>query len=62
MKTADLVGKSSSELRSELESLMKEHFNLRLQHSIGQLANSAQIKRVRRDIARVKTIMNNKGE
>ena len=44
----------------ELEALHKEQFNLRMQNATGQLTRSSEIKRVRRDIARIKTILNEK--
>ena len=52
--------KSESELREELTSLLKEQFNLRMQKGTGQLARPHEIKVVRRDIARVKTLLNEK--
>ena len=55
MKAADLKTKSHDELKDELLSLRKEAFNLRFQQASGQLENTAQVRRVRRDIARVKT-------
>ena len=57
MKTADLRTKSHDELKDELLSLRKEAFNLRFQQASGQLENTAQVRRVRRDIARVKTLL-----
>jgi len=49
--------KSSDELRGELSSLLQEQFNLRMQKGTGQLATPHELRRVRRDIARVKTIL-----
>ena len=57
MKASELRSKSVEELNEELLGLRKEAFSLRMQHSTGQLSGGAQIKAVRRDIARVKTIM-----
>ena len=57
MKAADLKTKSHDELKDELLSLRKEAFNLRFQQASGQLENTAQVRRVRRDIARVKTLL-----
>ncbi len=57
MKAADLRTKSHDELKDELLSLRKEAFNLRFQQASGQLENTAQVRRVRRDIARVKTLL-----
>ena len=54
----DLRDKSPDELRTELGALLKEQFGLRMQKATQQLANSAKIVRVRRDIARVKTLLN----
>ena len=58
MKASDLRSKSKSELSEELLSLRKEQFNLRMQQASGQLARPNEHKRVRRSIARVKTIIN----
>ncbi len=58
MKAEDLRQKSPDELSEELASLRKEQFNLRFQAASGQLENTARVREVRRDIARVKTIMN----
>ena len=53
-------GKSEAELRDELKSLLQEQFSLRMQKGMGQLTNSNELRRVRRDIARVKTVMTQK--
>ena len=58
----DLRDKSPDELRIELGALLKEQFGLRMQKATQQLANSAKIVRVRRDIARVKTLLNQTGQ
>lgn len=58
MKAADLRQKGADELNKELIELTREKFNLRMQRGTGQLANSHKIKEVRRNIARVKTILN----
>jgi large subunit ribosomal protein L29 len=60
MKAADLRSKSADELQKELVELSREKFNMRMQRATGQLANSHKMKEVRRDIARVKTILNEK--
>lgn len=60
MDAKELRSKSEQELRDELHALLKEQFNLRMQKAIGQAARSDQFKKVRRNIARVKTIMNEK--
>lgn len=57
MKAQDLMGKSSDELKTELLTLKKEQFNLRFQKAGGQLENTAREREVRRDIARIKTVM-----
>ena len=58
MKASDLREKNRSELVDELQSLRREQFNLRMQHASGQAAQPSQLRRVRRDIARVKTVLN----
>jgi large subunit ribosomal protein L29 len=55
MKAKELVGKTADELQDNFLSLKKEQFNLRFQKATGQLENTAQVRKVRRDIARVKT-------
>ena len=55
MKAAELRGKSWDELKSLLLDLKKEQFNLRFQKAGGQLENTARVRQVRRDIARIKT-------
>ena len=57
MKAEDLRAKSSDELKTELMALKKEAFNLRFQKATGQLENTARVRRVRRDIAQIKTTM-----
>lgn len=61
MKAADLRAKSADELKDQLVSLRKEAFNLRFQAASGQLENTARVRLVRRDIARVKTTLDAKG-
>ena len=56
----DLRSKSPEELKTELHALLKEQFGLRMQKATQQLTNSASVVRVRRDIARVKTLLNQK--
>jgi large subunit ribosomal protein L29 len=56
MKTSELRKKSAAELQSELMSLRKEQFALRLQRSTGQAVKPDQFSKVRRNIARVKTV------
>ncbi len=60
MKANELRTKSDTELKEELHGLLRERFNLRMQKGTGQLSNPAHMKSVHRDIARVKTIMNEK--
>jgi large subunit ribosomal protein L29 len=57
MNTADLRKKSSEELQTLLLELNREQFNLRMQQGTGQLSKPSQLKSVRRNIARIKTIM-----
>jgi len=60
MKASELRQKSKDDLGSLLLELSRERFNLRMQKSTGQLAKPAEIRRVRRDIARILTVMNEK--
>jgi large subunit ribosomal protein L29 len=60
MKASELKDKSVEELNAELLELLREQFNLRMQASTGQLAQSHLLRKVRRDIARVKTVINQK--
>ncbi|MBK1645128.1 50S ribosomal protein L29 [Thiocapsa imhoffii] len=57
MKANDLRKQTQEELQKELMNLLRAQFNLRMQRGTGQLSKPSQIKAVRRDIARVKTIM-----
>ena len=57
MKAADVRAQSPDELKDELLSLKKEQFNLRFQQATGQLENTARARQVRRDIARIKTVL-----
>ena len=57
MKASDLRPKTKDELKSELGNLRKEAFNLRFQKASGQLENVARVRIVRRDIARIETIL-----
>lgn len=58
MKAEELKGKAIDELKKMLLDLKKQQFNLRFQKSQGQMENTAQFRAVRRDVARVKTMMN----
>ena len=60
MKTQPLRKKSGEELGEELTALLGEQFKLRMQHATAQLANTARLRSVRRDIARVRTILGEK--
>ena len=60
MEPSELRGKSSDELQKELEGLLKAQFGLRMQLATQQLSNTSQLKKVKRDIARVRTIMREK--
>ena len=55
MKAGDLRAKTQDQLREQLLQLKKEQFNLRFQKATGQLENTARVREVRRDIARIKT-------
>ncbi|HLT98188.1 MAG TPA: 50S ribosomal protein L29 [Burkholderiaceae bacterium] len=57
MKASELRSKDANELSKELESLLRAQFNLRMQRATQQLSNTSQLGKVRRDIARVRTIM-----
>lgn len=58
VNAADLRTKTADELSSQLEALHKEAFNLRFQRASGQLENTARVRQVRREAARIKTILN----
>ncbi|MGX9461139.1 MULTISPECIES: 50S ribosomal protein L29 [Shewanella] len=60
MKASELREKSVEDLNAELLGLLREQFNLRMQHATGQLSQTHQLKLVRRNIARVKTIITSK--
>jgi len=57
MKSGDLRARTEDELTEQVETLGKEIFNLRFQRASGQLENTARVRQVRRDIARIKTIL-----
>ena len=57
MKAADIRTKSDDELKQQLLDLRKEAFNLRFQSASGQLENTARVRQVKKDIARIKTII-----
>jgi large subunit ribosomal protein L29 len=60
MNAQDMREKNEIELREELSSLLREQFNLRMQRGIGQLATPHDLRRVRKDIARINTVLNEK--
>ncbi|MRH78551.1 50S ribosomal protein L29 [Spiribacter sp. C176] len=62
MKATELREKDITALEAELLEQRKEQFNLRMQQSTGQLARPDQVKRVRREIARIKTVINEKSK
>ncbi|BBK43934.1 50S ribosomal protein L29 [Allostella vacuolata] len=62
VKAADLRAKTVDELGTQLEALHKEAFNLRFQRASGQLENTARVRQVRREAARIKTILNERAQ
>ena len=62
MKASEMRGKNADDLKKELESLLRAQFGLRMQLATQQLGNPSQLKKVRRDIARVRTIMKEKSK
>ena len=62
MKQSELKDKNVDQLREDLNSFKKEAFNLRFQKASGQLENTARVRVVRRNIARILTILNSKKE
>ena len=62
MSANDFRQKTTAELVAELDTLLREQFNLRMQKGTGQLSRPDQVKKVRRNIARIKTIMNEKAK
>jgi large subunit ribosomal protein L29 len=57
MKAVELRGRTPDQLQEQLLELKKEQFNLRFQKATGQLENTARVRQVRRDIARIKTLL-----
>jgi large subunit ribosomal protein L29 len=57
MKNSELRGKDETQLTKELEDLLKAQFSLRMQKATQQLTNTSQLRKVRRDIARVRTVL-----
>ncbi len=62
MNAAELRSKTESELRMELQNLLREKFNLSMQRGVGQLSRPDQITKVRKNIARVYTVLNEKAK
>jgi len=60
MNAAEMRNKSATELNVELVELRREQFNLRMQRAVGQLGNPARFKDVRKEIARINTVLNEK--
>jgi large subunit ribosomal protein L29 len=60
MEPSELRGKNAEDLQKELEGLLRAQFGLRMQLATQQLGNTSQLKKVKRDIARVRTIMREK--
>jgi large subunit ribosomal protein L29 len=60
MTPSELRGKDGTELQKELEALLRAQFGLRMQLATQQLGNTSQLKKLRRDVARVRTIMREK--
>jgi large subunit ribosomal protein L29 len=60
MKASELRAKNGDDLQKELNELLKAQFGLRMQQATQQLANNSQIRKVRRDIARVRTVIRQK--
>ena len=60
MKASELRGKNEAELKSELLGLLREQFNLRMQRASGQMSQGHLLRNVRRNIARIKTVLNEK--
>jgi large subunit ribosomal protein L29 len=60
MDASELRGKSAEELQKELEGLLRAQFGLRMQVATQQLSNTSQLKKTKRDIARVRTVMKEK--
>ena len=61
MKATELRSKSVDDLQGELTELLRAQFGLRMQKATQQLSNSSQLRKVRRDIARVRTVLAEKG-
>jgi large subunit ribosomal protein L29 len=62
MDAKELRGKSPEELNKELSELLRAHFGLRMQHATQQLSNTSELRKTRRSIARVRTILREKAK
>jgi len=62
MKASELRAKDQAQLSKELEDLLRAQFGLRMQKATQQLTNNSQLKKVRREIARVRTVLKEKAE
>jgi large subunit ribosomal protein L29 len=62
MKASELRAKSKDELQQELNALLRAQFSLRMQKATQQLSNTSQLGKVRRDIARVRTVLAEKAK
>ena len=60
MNAKDLLGNTPEQLRESLVALKKEAFNLRFQSATNQMENTSRMRAVRRDVARIKTVLNQK--
>ena len=60
MKTSELHAKDEAQLTTELDALLRAQFSMRMQKATQQLTNTSQLKKVRRDIARVRTLLTEK--
>jgi large subunit ribosomal protein L29 len=61
MKASELRAKGAADLDQELTELLRAQFSLRMQKATQQLSNNSQLRKVRRDIARIRTVMGEKG-
>lgn len=60
MNATEMRSKTEAELNQELVELRREQFNLRMQRAIGQMGNPARFKQIRREVARIMTVLNEK--
>jgi len=61
MKASDIRPMTADQLTDELNKLKKEQFNMRFQKATGQIENTARIRQIRRDVARIKTAQRSRG-